>query len=80
MTSIEKIETINGKTVLVLSPELMAEMELTVGDEVEIATVDRTLTMRPIEEGERAKLIADLSEKFIQERRNVYKALAEGAK
>jgi antitoxin component of MazEF toxin-antitoxin module len=78
MTIIEEIETINGSSVLVLSPELLAEMGLATGDKVEITRTDRTLTVRPVEADEDREF-DEIAEQLMAERKHVYEALARGA-
>ena len=78
MTIIKRIETIEGKTVLIVPPEFLEEMGLAVRDEVALTVVDRTLIVQPTSDKERAPRIADLSDKFVRDRRSVYEALVKG--
>jgi antitoxin component of MazEF toxin-antitoxin module len=77
MTTIEKITTMNDSIVLVLSPEMVAEWGLTAGDEVELTMVDKTLTVRPVDD-EDADFDA-IADQLMEERKHVYEALARGA-
>lgn len=78
MTVIEKIKTINDDNILILSPEIMAELGLTSGDEVEVTVNNGTIVMRPVEDDDDAEFDA-IADQLIEERKHVYEALARGA-
>lgn len=44
----KRITTVGNSAALVISRDLLQLMELEVGDEVEIAVSDRTMTLRPV--------------------------------
>jgi len=44
----KRITTVGNSAALVISRDLLQLMELEVGDEVEIAVADRTMTLRPV--------------------------------
>jgi antitoxin component of MazEF toxin-antitoxin module len=46
----KRITTVGNSAALVISRDLLQLMELEVGDEVEIAVADRTMTLRPVRE------------------------------
>ncbi len=46
----KRITTVGNSAALVISRDLLQLMELEVGDEVEIAVADRTMTLRPVVE------------------------------
>lgn len=46
----KRITTVGNSAALVISRDLLQMMELEVGDEVEIAVSDRTMTLRPVRE------------------------------
>ena len=46
----KRITTVGNSAALVISRDLLQMMELEVGDEVEIAVADRTMTLRPVQE------------------------------
>lgn len=77
MTIIEKITTINDDNMLILSPEIMSELGLTSGDQVELTMVDKTLTVRPVDDDD-AEFDA-IADQLMEERKHVYEALARGA-
>ncbi|HEX6606148.1 MAG TPA: hypothetical protein VF276_04460 [Chloroflexia bacterium] len=53
----EKITNLGDSPALVLSPEILAQMGLSVGDEIEITLADGVLTVRPLPDAERAATI-----------------------
>ena len=50
----EKITSLGDSAALVLPAEILAQMGLSVGDEIEIALADGVLTVRPLRDEERA--------------------------
>ena len=69
----------DGNSVAVVFPrELLAQVGMGVGDQVDITLIDRTIVLRPIDEAERAQRIEEITEQLFIQRKSVYAALAEG--
>ena len=61
----EKITRMSDSAPLVLSAEILAQMGLSIGDEIEITLADGVLTVRPLADEERAaKVQAAVDEVF----------------
>ena len=69
-----------GNSVAVVFPrELLAQVGMEVGDQVDMMLIDRTIVLRPIDEAERAQRIEEITEQLFTQRKSAYEALAEGA-
>jgi antitoxin component of MazEF toxin-antitoxin module len=64
---------------LELPQEILDELGVAVGDEVDICVVDRTLILRPLDEAERARTIEAATTATFERRRSAYEELAKGA-
>lgn len=74
-----KISTSGNSAALALSQDILGLMGVSVGDEVELRLIDRTLVVRPIDEDERDKKVAGAIENVVKGRRELMTRLAEGA-
>jgi antitoxin component of MazEF toxin-antitoxin module len=74
----QKITTVNNTAALLLTPDMLDQMGISIGDDVEVTLVDRALILRPLAEVEREQAIAALTQALLERRRCVYTALAEG--
>lgn len=63
---------------LLLSPEIMEKLGIHVGDEVEVSIVDRTLTLRSLDEARRAQNIEAATKTVFDRRQSAYEELAQG--
>jgi antitoxin component of MazEF toxin-antitoxin module len=71
--------TASGDTpALLLSQEVLDQMGLKVGDEVDISLVERTLILRPLDEAERARRIENTASLIFERRKSAYEELAKG--
>lgn len=70
----------NRGVAVILPPELLAQIGMSVGDQVDVTLVDQSIVLQPIEEAERAQKIEEITGRLLVERRAVYEALAEGAR
>ncbi len=61
-----------------LSQDLLGLMGLSVGDEVEVDLVDRTLTVRPVNEVERDAIVSRAIDDVMARRRGMFERLAAG--
>jgi antitoxin component of MazEF toxin-antitoxin module len=64
---------------LELPQEILDELGVAVGDEVDLTVVDRTLILRPLDEAERARTIEAATKATFERRRSAYEELAKGA-
>jgi len=76
---LELIAADSNRVAVVLPPELLAQVGIGVGDQVDIMLIDRTIILRPIDEAERVQRIEEITEQLFTQRKSVYEALAEGA-
>ncbi len=76
----EQIITIGDPAGVLLSPELLQQIGVGQGDQVEVSIVDRTLIVRSLEEAERARKIAAATRDIFDRRREAYLELAKGPK
>jgi antitoxin component of MazEF toxin-antitoxin module len=74
----QKITTVNNTAALLLTPDVLDQMGISIGDDVEVTLVDRTLILRPLAEVEREQAVAVLTQALLERRHRVYAALAEG--
>jgi antitoxin component of MazEF toxin-antitoxin module len=75
----QKITTIDNVPALILPLELIEQIGIEIGDEVDLAVVDNTLVLRSLADLDRANKIAEITQSLIERRRVVYERLAEGA-
>lgn len=76
----QKITMIDDSPALLLSPELLEAIGISVGDEVEINVEDRALIIRGLNENERQVKLDEMMKELMNRRRSTYERLAEGAK
>lgn len=69
----------NHGIAVILPPELLAQVGMSVGDQIDVTLVDQTIVLQAIEETERVKRIDEITKRLLIQRRSVYEALAEGA-
>ncbi len=74
-----RITTIEGSAALLLSPEILRALGISIGDEVDIALVDRMLIVRPLDEVERARRINEITQALLVRRKSAYEQLAKGS-
>lgn len=74
-----KISTTGNSAALVLSQDILGLMGVSVGDEVEVQLVDRTLIVRPLDESVREAKVAGAIVRIVTRRRALMERLAEGA-
>jgi antitoxin component of MazEF toxin-antitoxin module len=66
----------NRGIAVLLPPELLAQVGMSVGDQVDVTLVDQSIVLQPIEVAERVKRIDQITEQILVQRRSVYEALA----
>ncbi len=74
----KQITATGDSAALLLSPEILKELGVSVGDEVDVSIVDRTLILRSLDEVERAKKIDAATRVVFESRRSAYEELAKG--
>jgi antitoxin component of MazEF toxin-antitoxin module len=65
---------------IILPQELLAQVGMSVGDQVDVRLVDQTIVLQPLKEAERTKRIEEITERLLIQRKSVYEALAEGVR
>ena len=75
----KRITAAEDSATVFLPQELLDEMGVAAGDEVDVSVVDRTLIVRPLDEAERAQMIEVATAEVFERRRSAYEELAKGA-
>ncbi len=73
----QKITTVNNMPVLLLTPEMLDQMGVAIGDDVEITLLNGAVILRPLAGIEREQAVAKLTQSLLERRQHVYTALAE---
>lgn len=73
---IKKITTTGNSAALALSQDLLALMGVSVGDEVELQLMDRTLIVRPVSEAGRDQQVAAAVANVVGRRKRLLHRLA----
>jgi antitoxin component of MazEF toxin-antitoxin module len=63
---------------LLLSQDVLDQLGLKVGDEVDISLVEKTLILRSLDEAKRAGRIENTTTLIIERRKSAYEELAKG--
>lgn len=74
----KRITTSENPAAILLPQEILEQMGVKDGDEVDISVVERTLILRPLGEADRASKIAEATDKVFERRKSAYEQLAEG--
>ena len=72
----EKITSVGDSPALVLSAEILAQLGLSIGDEIEITLVDGVLEVRPLRDEERAAKVQAAMEDVIARRAEALQQLS----
>ncbi|HEX8492879.1 MAG TPA: hypothetical protein VF658_08570 [Pyrinomonadaceae bacterium] len=75
----QRITAVGHSATLELPQELLEELGVVVGDEVDLSVVNRTLILRPLDEAERARTIEAATKATFERRHSAYEELAKGA-
>ena len=75
----QRLEQSAQGTILILTPELLEQIGVQAGDELELIVVDGALIAQPTAEIERAERVSRAMKALLERRHAVYEALAEGA-
>ena len=76
----QKVMTLEDPAGLLITKELLERIGVSAGDKVEIKITDRALTVRPLLETEREKVMDEAMESLMERRQKLFERLAEGAK
>ncbi|MGH9901507.1 MAG: AbrB/MazE/SpoVT family DNA-binding domain-containing protein [Pyrinomonadaceae bacterium] len=74
-----KITAAGDSAALLLPQEVLDQMGVGIGDEIDMTVVDRTLILRPPDEAERARKIDAAADAVFARRQGAYEELAKGA-
>jgi antitoxin component of MazEF toxin-antitoxin module len=76
----KRITATEDSATLLLPQEIIDQLGLQQGDEVDVSVVDRTVILRPLDESERAQRLRAVTESVFESRADAYEELARGAK
>lgn len=79
LISHKRIDTSEDSSAILLPQEVLDQLGINAGDEVDLSVVDRTLILRPLDEVERARKIEDAINTVFERRKSAYEQLAKGA-
>ena len=74
-----RITTVNGSAAVLISPEILEQMGVQIGDEVDVAVADNTLVVRRVDEESRPeRTLEEIIDGIFERRADAYRRLAEG--
>ena len=76
----KRIATSEDSAAILLPQEVLDQLGLNAGDEVDLSVVERTVILRPLDEVDRASKIEDLTSRIFERRKSSYDELAKGVK
>ncbi|MBM4256473.1 MAG: AbrB/MazE/SpoVT family DNA-binding domain-containing protein [Deltaproteobacteria bacterium] len=74
----ERLTAVGESVALLLSKDVLDQLGITVGDEVEVSVLDRTLLLQPLDEADRSKQLETLTKSVFTRRADAYVRLAKG--
>jgi putative addiction module antidote len=74
----KKITSLGNSAAIVLPKDILALMNLGIGDEVEISLIDKTLIVKSLSEKERQEKVKKAADKVFARRRSMLEHLAKG--
>lgn len=74
----KRIDTSKDSAAILLPQEVLDQLGINAGDEVDLSVVDGTLILRPLEEAERARKIEGATNTVFERRKSAYEQLAKG--
>ncbi len=75
----KKITQLGNSAAIVLPKDILAMMNIGIGDEVELSLVDKSLTLRPLTETARKELVNKAADEVFKRRKTMLEFLAKGA-
>lgn len=74
-----RITTIDGSAAVLISSEIMEQMGVQIGDEVDIVVADNALVVRRVEEDAKPeRTLEEIIDGIFERRADAYRRLAEG--
>jgi antitoxin component of MazEF toxin-antitoxin module len=73
----ERITAVGKSAALLLPKEVLDKLGITIGDEVELSLIDRTLMLQPLDEADRAQQLAAITKSVFARRQHAYTQLAQ---
>ena len=74
----KRIDTSKDSAAILLPQEVLDQLGINAGDEVDLSVVDGTLILRPLDEVERARKIEKATDTVFERRKSAYEQLAKG--
>ena len=74
----KKITQLGNSAAIVIPKDILALMNLGIGDEVEIKMVEKTLVVKPLSENARQELFETALRQVMTERKSMLETLAKG--
>ena len=75
----EQITRVGTSAALLLSQDVLDQMGVSIGDEVDLSIVNRKVILRPLDEVEREQKLKTATQDIFARRRSAYERLAAGA-
>jgi len=74
----ERITAVGESAALLLPKKVLDKLGITIGDEIELSLIDRTLLLQPLDEADRAQQLAAITKSVFARRQSAYTQLAQG--
>lgn len=74
----ERITAVGESAALLLPKNILNQLGIAIGDEVELSLIDRTLVLQPLDEAERATKLSTATKTVFDRRQSAYTRLAQG--
>lgn len=74
----ERITAVGKTAALLLPQDVLEKLGVAIGDEVELALIDRTLLLQPLDEAARGQQLAAITASVFARRQSAYAQLAQG--
>jgi antitoxin component of MazEF toxin-antitoxin module len=74
----ERITAVGETAALLLPKDVLDKLGITIGDEVELSLIDRTLMLQPLDEVARGQQLAAITNTVFARRQSAYAQLAQG--
>ena len=75
----QRITAVGESAALLLPKDVLDQLGIAIGDEVELSLVDRTLILQPLDEADRARKLEAVTKTVFERRQSAYTRLAQGA-
>lgn len=72
-----QIVQVGSSAALLLSQELLARLQMHIGDEVDVSVIDHTLILRSLEDVERQQQLESVIDQIFACRKSAYQQLAQ---